>query len=207
MSRAITATPADWYPDPSNPARFRYWDGVKWTDRIAPRPTTPHTPAGWYPSHGDVSRLQYWDGRTWTAHFRPAPGHRDTRVPATNPPPHSRQSTDNDAGRTSMTSAEWQSHVRAWVTAGALEQELWRRLSNAQISDADQDTIEAQRKMEQLTAEQGAERMRLMLEANPGLRDELGITAFFDALLQGPAPIDRRSRVGIDPARDADLPR
>ena len=25
------AAPADWYPDPKDPARLRYWDGAAWT--------------------------------------------------------------------------------------------------------------------------------------------------------------------------------
>ena len=31
----------DWYADPSNPARIRYWDGEQWSNHTAPRP------AGW----------------------------------------------------------------------------------------------------------------------------------------------------------------
>jgi hypothetical protein len=27
---------ADWYPDPLSQARLRYWDGVRWTEHIAP---------------------------------------------------------------------------------------------------------------------------------------------------------------------------
>jgi hypothetical protein len=28
--------PADWYPDPDDPARLRYWDGYQWTDHWHP---------------------------------------------------------------------------------------------------------------------------------------------------------------------------
>ena len=37
--------PADWYPDPGDPHRLRYWDGARWTDHVVPwRPTAPvHT--------------------------------------------------------------------------------------------------------------------------------------------------------------------
>ena len=28
-----TPGPADWYPDPSGAAQFRYWDGASWTDQ------------------------------------------------------------------------------------------------------------------------------------------------------------------------------
>lgn len=27
----MTTPPADWYPDPQQPARKRYWDGAVWT--------------------------------------------------------------------------------------------------------------------------------------------------------------------------------
>lgn len=30
-------TPANWYPDPSDAAQWRYWDGANWTDNVAPR--------------------------------------------------------------------------------------------------------------------------------------------------------------------------
>ena len=31
-----TSTPPGWYPDPSNPAQQRYWDGTAWSDATAP---------------------------------------------------------------------------------------------------------------------------------------------------------------------------
>jgi Domain of unknown function (DUF4328)/Protein of unknown function (DUF2510) len=39
------ATPAGWYRDPWNAARWRYWDGVAWTANVSPPPvTTPTLP-------------------------------------------------------------------------------------------------------------------------------------------------------------------
>jgi uncharacterized protein (AIM24 family) len=32
-------TPADWYPDHSDPSLLRYWDGTAWTEHTAPAPT------------------------------------------------------------------------------------------------------------------------------------------------------------------------
>lgn len=34
----MTATPPNWYPDPSDPARIRWWDGDRWTDHTQPYP-------------------------------------------------------------------------------------------------------------------------------------------------------------------------
>ncbi len=38
--------PPGWYPDPGDPARARFWDGVAWTDQVAPgaAPATPVPP-------------------------------------------------------------------------------------------------------------------------------------------------------------------
>ena len=88
------------------------------------------------------------------------------------------------------------------MAAGAVEQELWRRLSNAQISDADQLTLEAQQRMEQLTAEEGGQRVRLMLEATPGLRDELDLSEFLTYFLKNVTPLERRAPVGINRANE-----
>jgi hypothetical protein len=41
---AATAAPG-WYPDPSDPARRRYWDGATWTDRTWAAEQTPHRTA------------------------------------------------------------------------------------------------------------------------------------------------------------------
>ncbi len=30
----VDPAPAEWYPDPANPARLRYWDGSGWTGHI-----------------------------------------------------------------------------------------------------------------------------------------------------------------------------
>jgi hypothetical protein len=38
-------TPADWYPDPENPAGLRYWDGTAWTEHRAPANPPVETPA------------------------------------------------------------------------------------------------------------------------------------------------------------------
>ncbi len=46
-----SAVPADWYPDPSNRTRLRFWDGAGWTEHVldeapASRPA-PADPSGW----------------------------------------------------------------------------------------------------------------------------------------------------------------
>lgn len=35
---------ANWYPDPGDPHRLRYWDGTRWTDHTAPRAGPPAAP-------------------------------------------------------------------------------------------------------------------------------------------------------------------
>jgi len=50
-----TSAPADWFPDPGNAARLRYWDGTTWTGYLVDldnpgvvylekRPGTPQAP-------------------------------------------------------------------------------------------------------------------------------------------------------------------
>jgi hypothetical protein len=34
----MSAQPADWSPDPSNPLQERLWDGTEWLERVRPRP-------------------------------------------------------------------------------------------------------------------------------------------------------------------------
>lgn len=188
------ATPPDWYPDPSDPAQVRYWDGASWTYHVRQPPAATSTPAGWYPAPSDPSQLRYWNGTIWTDHWMPQGTAVAQHAPVRQHP--------SQSDRIAMSSAEWQSTVRAWMAAGAVEQELWRRLSSAQINDADQLTLEAQRRMEQLTAEQGSQKVRLMLEANPGLRDELGVSDFLSFILNSVAPLDQRARVSISQAND-----
>ena len=33
----MTQQPSGWYEDPHDPSLYRYWDGVVWTDRVAPK--------------------------------------------------------------------------------------------------------------------------------------------------------------------------
>ena len=49
-------TPADWYPDPENPAGLRYWDGTAWTEHRAPAPPPAEfTPAAPQSSLSDLA--------------------------------------------------------------------------------------------------------------------------------------------------------
>lgn len=34
----MSATPADWYPNPEDSTQLRYWDGQRWTEHTAPAP-------------------------------------------------------------------------------------------------------------------------------------------------------------------------
>ena len=145
----------------------------------APRFASSAAPAQWYADPWNAAQFRYWDGSAWTGHV--SPRYADPAPAAVPFAPHvtNVQATRvHDDRRITMSSAEWQNLVRAWVTATAVEQALWQRLVHARISDADQVTLEAQSRMEQLTPELGAQKARLMLEANPRVRDELPIRDF-----------------------------
>jgi len=190
---------ADWYPDPSNAAQLRYWDGTAWTHHVAPTHGAAGTPTDWYPDPSNAAQLRYWDGTAWTHHVAPKHGTAGVaRQPLAAPSPERGLVSAREEPRISMSSAEWQAHVRAWMAAGAIEQELWRRLSNAHISDAGQATLEAQREMEQLTPEQGAYRIRLMLEAHPSMRDGVGLTEFMKFFGGGRSALGRDVPVRIE---------
>jgi uncharacterized RDD family membrane protein YckC len=45
-----SSTPPGWYPDPSNPAQQRYWDGNAWSDATAPGAAAGAAPAA--PGYG-----------------------------------------------------------------------------------------------------------------------------------------------------------
>lgn len=54
--------PADWYPDPEDPAQQRYWDGAQWTEHRAPAaaPADPSAPAAPYGSSGGAAAGPAW---------------------------------------------------------------------------------------------------------------------------------------------------
>lgn len=172
--RAVSAPQIapDWYPDPSNTAQLRYWDGNAWTHQVSPAPGSVTTPADWYPDPSNPAQLRYWDGSAWTSHVTSGSG-AAVGVQQTYARTSGSELAQAHADpKINMSSAEWRAHVEAWLRVGAVQQELWRRLSNAHIQDADEATLEAQRRMEALSPEEGARRIQLMLEANPALREQ-----------------------------------
>ena len=193
--RAIAASHvnADWYQDPSNAAQLRYWDGASWTHHVSPRPGAVTTPADWYPDPSNPTQLRFWDGSAWTNHVTidagAAVGLQQTNATASG----SELAPAHSETKINMSRAEWQAHVEAWLRAGAIQQELWRRLSNARIQDPDDATLEAQGRMEALTPEEGARRIRAMLEANPALREQasfLDLTRLFSSVSGAPLGIE-----------------
>ena len=50
------ATPAGWYPDPSDATKQRWWDGSQWTNQQQPAPGYAPPPAPGYgaPGHGQA---------------------------------------------------------------------------------------------------------------------------------------------------------
>lgn len=185
---------ADWYPDPSNAAQLRYWDGSAWTHHTSPRPGVVTTPADWYPDPSSPGRLRYWDGTAWTDHVTSGPGAAIDVQSSTVASSSAGLAPAYEVPQINMTTAEWRAHVEAWARAGAIQQELWSRLTNARITNADDATLAAQRQWEQLTPQEGAQRIQLMLEANPSLRSQ-GVLVEFVRLFgtaQGtPQVIDR----------------
>lgn len=176
------------------------------THHAAPAATSLANPADWFPDPSNTAQSRYWNGTAWTHHVAPRDGADAATHLATTPSARGGSDPAREEPRLTMSSAEWQAHVRAWMAAGAVEQELWRRLSNAQVSDADQLTLDAQQRMEQLTAEQGTQQIRMMLEANPDLRDELGVADFLTHFLRNLSALDRDTPVSIDRAGEPRRP-
>ena len=187
---------ADWYPDPANATQLRYWDGIAWSHHVTAIHGATSTPADWYADPADDSQLRYWDGATWTHHVTPRRGSAAV-APSIGAYPEKSLDSVQTEDRMRMTRAEWQAYVGAWFAAGAIQQELWRKLSRADISDADPATLETQRRMEQLTAEQGARRIRLALESNTSLHNEAGVAEFIK-MLSGNGSFAQAQRVGIE---------
>lgn len=196
---------ADWYPDPANATQLRYWDGSAWSQYVTPIRGATSTPADWYLDPSNASQLRYWDGATWTHHVTPRHGTAEVAQSIGADPAKGLASAQAEPRirsahaepRMRMTSAEWQALVRSWMAAGAIQQELWRRLSTADIGDADPATLEAQRQMEKLTAEQGAHRIRLKLEANPSLLKDFGLSEFM-RMFGGNGVLDHEKQVGFE---------
>lgn len=68
--------PADWYVDPEDPARYRYWDGSRWTDHRSPRYGTPDEEAsasrdGAGSRHRSIRDLLGGTWRLMTQNLRP----------------------------------------------------------------------------------------------------------------------------------------
>lgn len=163
---ARAAAPAGWHD--AGAGRQRWWDGQEWTEHYQADPRHAAAPVGWYDDGS--GRQRWWDGHLWTEHYSPAPTsmavhHREAPITGATVP-----STDVAPSpahpRVSMSSAEWQERVRAMLLARAFSEEQWKLLSHARVEDADHAPLEWQRELSQLTAQQFADRINLVLEAN-----------------------------------------
>lgn len=191
------ALAADWYPDPSNAAQLRYWDGSAWTHHLSPRPGAVATSADWYPDPSNAAQLRYWGGTAWTDHVTARPGATVGVQQASAPPSNKGLAPTYEEPRVYMSSAEWRAHVEAWARAGAIQQALWSRLTNAHITDADDATLAAHRQWGELTPQEGAQRLKLMLEANPSLRNQSVLLEFVKLFGDGqstPLGVERNPR-------------
>jgi hypothetical protein len=70
-----------------------------------------------------------------------------------------------------MSSREWRERFRAMLAAGAFQEHQRQILSNARIED-DSHALESVAASDQLTPQQFADRIKLMLEANPSLLND-----------------------------------
>ena len=41
----MTNPPADWYDDPEDATKYRYWDGIRWTEHRSPKQVPPPPPS------------------------------------------------------------------------------------------------------------------------------------------------------------------
>ena len=185
-----TTVPAGWYPDPQGTGQRRYWDGTSWSQHLTTgQVTAASPPAGWFPDPSRPGHLRWWDGSSWSHHFIPADS--------------ANQIDQRDAQpRIKMTTAEWHAHVEAWATTGAIHQELWRRLSSAELVDADNLTLEAQRTLEQLSPEQGADRLQELMRSNPARKHDQLLQDLVNLVLRQPTEALLRTKRWSGSRRD-----
>ncbi|TYL50437.1 hypothetical protein [Agromyces mariniharenae] len=69
-----------------------------------------------------------------------------------------------------MTAEDWQELLRKAVLLNSLEERIWLLLSSVRIEGADEDVLEWQQRMKELSPQAAASEVRLMLEAHPELR-------------------------------------
>jgi hypothetical protein len=71
--RQVTDLRQGWYPDPLDPDRLRFFDGLKWSDDVHPKVSTAEPPnqAGWFPDPLKVGRSRFYNGTKWTDEVRP----------------------------------------------------------------------------------------------------------------------------------------
>jgi len=82
----VNESQGEWRPDPSGRYEFRYWDGTKWTERVAGSPppvqepsrgtvsvvaeraVAPTVQGEWRPDPSGHHQFRYWDGTRWTGY-------------------------------------------------------------------------------------------------------------------------------------------
>jgi hypothetical protein len=97
-----------------------------------------------------------------------------------------------------MSSAAWQERFRAMLAAGAFQENQRQILSNARIED-DSNVQESREKTEQLTPQQFADRIKLMLEANPSLLNESTVSELERVFRSRPKPSSSRGKHQLEP--------
>lgn len=73
-----------------------------------------------------------------------------------------------------MTSGQFQQMFMTWLAREDAQQALWRAIANAHVKDGDATTLAWREDLNELSAQQRAERVREILSANPSLLEVLG---------------------------------
>jgi hypothetical protein len=97
-------TPADWYPDPENPAGLRYWDGTAWTEHRASAPVAAdEAPAAETPAEQPAAKADEFPASEQSTSVVPLPEQSSTEPPDIDHPttvvPHGAHRAPDETGQ------------------------------------------------------------------------------------------------------------
>jgi hypothetical protein len=85
-----------------------------------------------------------------------------------------RVGTAPDDPKITMTSEQFQHLFMTWIAREDAQEALWHAIANAEIADGDAPTLAWREGLNELSAQQRAERVRGILSANPSILEDLG---------------------------------